>query len=616
MSLAEEMLATMPLSDDSSTYSADEEPHIVINESRQAIVPNELKTIAVTGDKDIETVTFDCVRYWDGNDLSTFAIYLNYVLPDLTTGTYIPEKITTTDGDEFYHFDWQIKNNITAKSGKISFAVTAISTKPNWAGNPIVDKQWSSLPNSDCSIALGIDVSNVPSEEESSAVLAQMSAILEQIQTDFDDWLKNSVVQTTGDSTTAVMSQRATTEEFDMLKARLKLYDAAYGIIVTGLEKTYYIAMRNSKQIDNLKSGISDQFETDSSIAYVKDVPSNAMPYAEVKKIGGMTYKDGNTLKSAKVTEVKSVGANLMLPLVEGTFFGVTFKKDANGVYHLSGTATTDIVRQYVVNLPKREYSLTLNHSKTVGTQTNNSMYIVGRNASNGWLIASYAFLSNTPSIADVEIHNILFVIHKGVNVDGVTIAPMLNAGSTAKPHTPYVEHTLPIPEAVRPANGINENVYDYIEWAEDGRVNQGVRCGVVDLGTLDWYTMYDEFFYTVLNGKAFGLRNFIIENGEVASSYTGSWDDNFPNGTWGGDATDAMISYRMMQGEYTDAAAFKAAMSGVMLVYELAEPIITDISNLITADNLIGVEGGGTLTFENEYGYAVPSEVEYQVEV
>lgn len=182
MSLAEEMLATMPLSDDSSTYSADEEPHIVINESRQAIVPNELKTIAVTGDKNIETVTFDCVRYWDGNDLSTFAIYLNYVLPDLKTGTYIPEKITTTDGDKFYHFDWQIKNNITAKSGKISFAVTAISTKPNSAGIHIIDKKWSSIPNGDCSIALGLGMSNVPSEEEASGVLAQMSDILKQMQ--------------------------------------------------------------------------------------------------------------------------------------------------------------------------------------------------------------------------------------------------------------------------------------------------------------------------------------------------------------------------------------------------------------------------------------------------
>ena len=210
MSLAEEMLATMSASDDNSTYLADEEPHIVINESRQAIVPNELKTIAVTGDKDIETVTFDCVRYWDGHDLSTFSIYLNYVLPDLTPGTYIPEKITTTDGEEFYHFDWKIKNNITVKSGKISFAVTAIKTKQNEAGEIVVDKQWGSLPNGDCSIALGLDISNVPSEEESSDVLAQMSAILEQMQSNIEDLAKEAAYSALG---TALIFRRAITND-------------------------------------------------------------------------------------------------------------------------------------------------------------------------------------------------------------------------------------------------------------------------------------------------------------------------------------------------------------------------------------------------------------------
>ena len=49
---------------------------------------------------------------------------------------------------------------------------------------------------------------------------------------------------------------------------------------------------------------------------------------------------------------------------------------------------------------------------------------------------------------------------------------------------------------------------------------------------------------------------------------------------------------------------------------YPSATPEVTDISDLITSDNFIEVDGGGTLTFENEYGYDVPSEVEYQVEV
>lgn len=223
MSLAEEMLDTIPSSEKSDDFLKKEEGHIVINDSRQAIVPAELKTIAVTGDKDIKTITFDCVRFWDGNDLSTFAIYLNYVLPDLTTGTYIPEKITTSDGDEFYHFDWEIKKDITKKSGKITFAITAVKTKLNDEGENVVDKQWGSLPNGDCYIALGIDISNVPSEEESSDVLAQMSAILEKMREDFDEWLNNNLVisQTTGDSETAVMSQAATTLELNQLSEEI-----------------------------------------------------------------------------------------------------------------------------------------------------------------------------------------------------------------------------------------------------------------------------------------------------------------------------------------------------------------------------------------------------------
>ena len=49
------------------------------------------------------------------------------------------------------------------------------------------------------------------------------------------------------------------------------------------------------------------------------------------------------------------------------------------------------------------------------------------------------------------------------------------------------------------------------------------------------------------------------------------------------------------------------------LLYYGLATTEVTDISDLLPADNLIEVEGGGTITFENEHGLAVPSEVIYQ---
>lgn len=212
MSLAKTLLNSLDDYEVTEVDAVEEEPHIIVGSNREITVPAKLKLIAVKGDKDIETVTIDCVRYWDGNDLSTFAIYLNYVLPDKTVGTYIPEAIITSEGEDVFHFDWKIKNNITTKSGKISFAITAVKTKLNENGETVVDKQWGSLPNGDCTIASGLDISSVPSEEESSDVVAQLSAILEQIHGNIDEWIKNVIVQTTGTSTTKVMSQKATTE--------------------------------------------------------------------------------------------------------------------------------------------------------------------------------------------------------------------------------------------------------------------------------------------------------------------------------------------------------------------------------------------------------------------
>lgn len=49
---------------------------------------------------------------------------------------------------------------------------------------------------------------------------------------------------------------------------------------------------------------------------------------------------------------------------------------------------------------------------------------------------------------------------------------------------------------------------------------------------------------------------------------------------------------------------------------YELEKTIITNMSDILPSDNFIWVNRGGTLTFVNEHGLAVPSEVIYYLEV
>ena len=65
----------------------------------------------------------------------------------------------------------------------------------------------------------------------------------------------------------------------------------------------------NRKRIINLEQGLSpDPFTTDTT----GKVPVNALPYAEVVKVGGMTYRDEatDTLKDTKVTSIESIGAD------------------------------------------------------------------------------------------------------------------------------------------------------------------------------------------------------------------------------------------------------------------------------------------------------------------
>lgn len=100
------------------------EGHIVIDSNRFITVPEELRRIAVQYDHDVETVTFDCPRYWDGLDMSKMFIYINYIRPDNKTGMYLAQNITVDETDSnIMHFTWTISNNATVAKGNIGFLV-------------------------------------------------------------------------------------------------------------------------------------------------------------------------------------------------------------------------------------------------------------------------------------------------------------------------------------------------------------------------------------------------------------------------------------------------------------------------------------------------------------
>ena len=153
MSQAEELLTSLTATELLSVES--EEPHIVIDDNRIITVPDKLKRLAVQYDHDIETVTFDCPRYWDDLDMSQMKIYINYLRSDTYTGTYKAQNITVDETDDtIMHFTWTVSKNVSMVFGKIVFLVCV--RKTDESGNEV--NHWNSELCKDCYVSEGLEV--------------------------------------------------------------------------------------------------------------------------------------------------------------------------------------------------------------------------------------------------------------------------------------------------------------------------------------------------------------------------------------------------------------------------------------------------------------------------
>lgn len=133
------------------------EPHIVVNSDRTITVPDELKSIAAQFDHNIETVVFDCPRFWDGNDFKDMSVYIIYMRGDDEPGMYECNDVTVDETDDkIMHFSWLISGDVTAVAGKISFLVSIKQTDE--AG--LLLKRWNSFRCNECTIRKGINVSD------------------------------------------------------------------------------------------------------------------------------------------------------------------------------------------------------------------------------------------------------------------------------------------------------------------------------------------------------------------------------------------------------------------------------------------------------------------------
>lgn len=164
MSQAEDLLESL-----STSNSGDLEPHIIIDKKRKVSVPDELKRIAVQHDHNIETVTFDCPRYWDGNDMSQSRICINYKRPDGILGSCVASNVIIDETDNtIMHFDWTISQDVTVKDGSLMFLV-CIKKFDTDTGEEI--NNWHSELNTEMYISKGLECDKIIDGSYSELVL-------------------------------------------------------------------------------------------------------------------------------------------------------------------------------------------------------------------------------------------------------------------------------------------------------------------------------------------------------------------------------------------------------------------------------------------------------------
>ena len=380
----------------------------------------------------------------------------------------------------------------------------------------------------------------------------------------------------------------------------------------------------------DIGQGVTHKFETDNGTAYQKAVPTGAK-LMSVKSVGG-----------------RSVVWNQLFDytqFVNSTTDGVTFTNNNDGTITIGGTHTSES-KIYSAKM-KSNPTAVKGHKYIIMQVYDDAQHIRASNAvaeavSDGEMDLRFSVKPGTtlPQTVAPQVFDLTVMFGTGNEPSTVEefekIFPaeyyQYNAGEIVSAGVESVvvgDTAHQIPEAIRNLPGYGWSAGTAKNWVDYENKKYYKCIDSMDLGTLDWKinttsSVGNHFYGSVkhFNFKYLGAFGTTVYNVLCSKYRTVARSSNvFVDKTLTIDGVTVVSQIQVKDTAYTDATAFKQAMSGVILYYELANPIITDISTLIPDDFLrnIEVEAGGSVTFKNSndnYHIPVPSEEEYIVKL
>ena len=185
----------------------------------------------------------------------------------------------------------------------------------------------------------------------------------------------------------------------------------------------------HEKRISNLEQQLSPSYiETDDSITASKMVPANACSYAEVNKIGGMSYKSRNLIRFPYYNTYRE-------------YMGVTWTVNDDGSVTGTGTADQGHYPDFKLCykgwiLPEGKYTLS-GIPGGFGQSVYIRMCFVREDGTNAKIVDCFSSDTAKTFTVDFEYAYIDLYIRQALNttLNNVTFYPMLNEGDTALPY-------------------------------------------------------------------------------------------------------------------------------------------------------------------------------------
>lgn len=369
---------------------------------------------------------------------------------------------------------------------------------------------------------------------------------------------------------------------------------------------------RRVNALYDMGNGVTHKFETDSETAYQKTIPTGAK-LMSVKSVGGHSEVIDGEIVSAGTESVVEQGKNLF-DYTDKTYHGTNVSKVENGVIYTKQLLTT------ILNIPTivgNKYTLSLK-TKSISTSQGILRWSLQKGKNTAYADDSSLIKKVVGTVANTEYQEtVTFTATTDfVSLCGLATAfydVQLEESDAATDYSPFYQTEYLIPEAIKALPGYGWSAgtaRNYVDY-ENKRYVQCVQS--VDLGTLEWLLDGNNWWYNTKISKGLSDSNAICNKRTyVLKGDTGNetqWCHS------GGGYFEVYVT------DVTTSADVSKKLSGVILYYELATPIVTDISSLIPDDFLrnMEVEAGGSATFKNSndnYRIPVPSEEEYVVKL